>query len=190
MSTKSHYLRCRQNRKGCTGRMVSNLATGKVTITNAHTCSDSTTDIELLQVKQDIKTASKQTPGRLRDIFNSHMSSNNLGGKASFVGLESTMQRCRRSTLPGLPHSASQAVTMLCQDAENVPDRYTMHVQSTYEGPDGSAIVLWCQRTSEMIKLEQELATSTGLFADATFSITPMKQTEKESKPLSQMRMP
>lgn len=139
-----------------------------------HTCEDNDETIQILCAKSELKEQVAQNPGHLRAIFDTKKE---LSGKVAFTGIEPSLYRARRRTMPGVQHSARQAVDTLRDEWENIPKRFTQHVQATIRSDQGGhAVIMWSNETADII-----LSTGGGssnnvqrLQADGTFSVCPI----------------
>ena len=168
--------RCRHHRRQCTGRMV--LRGNRAFVTQPHTCQDDAATLEELATVDQVKVKAMQSPKPLRQIYNCQMGE--LAGKRSFISMESTLQRCRRKTLPCLPRNASEALRAVCPEEENntssPPERFTKFIQANVNVPAaGKAIVFFSNQVAEGLKIEQTEGPPSLIQIDGTFSVTPLQ---------------
>ena len=91
--------------------------------------------------------------------------------------MESTLQRCRRVTIPnGIPRSAAEALEALNRSSENrAPERFTRFVQSTVTITEGKAVIFYSESIANVLEIEQREGPPSNLEIDGTFSVVPIQ---------------
>ena len=107
-------MKCGEFRKGCPGRASLNLETGEFFDTKAHSEHQVTDEqIEVLQLKTNLKRKAENSQGTLREIFDEATNNSEFGGLVSFIDLENSMYKRRRLNRPNVPQDAEEAIALL-----------------------------------------------------------------------------
>ena len=98
-------------------------------MTREHTCQDNSQSLLETATLDLVKQKAMNSPAPLRSIFNEQTTAV-MPGKVAFVTMESTLQRCRRVTIPnGIPRSvaleASEALDRSPGEENKAPERFT-----------------------------------------------------------------
>ena len=139
------YFECRDNRKGCPGRIRKDEKTETVSQLKEHqapACAVDETTIATLIAKTEMKQAAKESgAGATQQSLRSVSKKHGVSSRMAFGDMESIMRKRWCLNMPVIQQSAGDALAAMT----NVPSAYARHFRCGLNGHYGTGLVFYAE---------------------------------------------